>query len=1052
MAIIQISKIQHRTGANTDLPQLDEGEFGFATDERKLYIGNDANLYPPAGSNLTTQTEILTQYSDISFSQIDGSANSNLELSNIEDGQVLTVQLIGDISTIVNRGGSTGLGNINLGNVSNVKLRGGVNGYFLQTDGTGNISWVSKDILRTPIIALSNATPVVMTVSNSTPYVNKLKVTITGVLGANANTVVNGQDFYVKMSNDFPTSGNVTLYTDNTLTTPLSGTNLTATANTGYSTSLISDTSGLPGGANSQIQFNNSGLFGASANLTFDTATNTLTATNITGTLSSLASSQPNITSVGTLVDANIAGTVTATKFTSNVATGTPPLTVSSNTRVDNLNADLLDGSHADTTNTPDTIVIRDSDGSFSANIITANLTGSATTAVTVTASAQPNITSLGTLSSVTVTGNIISGNLSATGLISATGNVSGGNLTTAGAISATGNVIGGNLTTSGVATVSGLNITDTVSSDLIPSLDTTYDLGNTTNRWNDIYLSGTTIYIGDQTVSTTANGIALSNTASVGNLVVTSNISTGNLTGANLVSANYIQGVLTTGSQPNITGVGTLSSLSVNGSITATNASLGNLATANYFSGVLTATASSQPNITSVGTLTSLSVSSNFIALGNVYANSGTIGASLLTGTITTNAQPNIRSLGTLTSLGVSGNITSGNVAGGNLVAANYLYGVLTQGQQPNITTVGTLSSLIVSANITSGNLDGGNLVKANYIQGTIITAAQPNITSIGNLSNVIVVGNANIGNVNTATGTGTFNTVVANNITLNNNLNLNNLGASGNVTSNNISGNIVLGTQEVRVGNVTNDNWGRMRMLSSSTGYGFTFGDTPALVITNEEATYNQAMVLGDATGSNTLFGISTYSGNGDPTTGNESGWAPKLTLTGAGGLQVNTLTASSATLSNPLSVSSGGTGSNTSTGTGSVVLSNSPSFAGIPIAPTASAGTSTNQLATTSFVATAVATGTVSLGVGQTWQAVTGSRAYNTNYTNTTGKPISVYARSNDGGTITATVGGVEVSKGYAPDSGHIVSVTFIVPSGSVYRVSSTDTSLGYWAELR
>ena len=35
MAIIQISKIQHRTGANVDLPQLSEGELGFATDEQK---------------------------------------------------------------------------------------------------------------------------------------------------------------------------------------------------------------------------------------------------------------------------------------------------------------------------------------------------------------------------------------------------------------------------------------------------------------------------------------------------------------------------------------------------------------------------------------------------------------------------------------------------------------------------------------------------------------------------------------------------------------------------------------------------------------------------------------------------------------------------------------------------------------------------------------------------------------------------------------------------------------------------------------------------------
>ena len=59
MAIIQISKIQHRTGANVDLPQLSEGELGFATDDQKLYIGNDPLLHPPANNSTTTQVEIL---------------------------------------------------------------------------------------------------------------------------------------------------------------------------------------------------------------------------------------------------------------------------------------------------------------------------------------------------------------------------------------------------------------------------------------------------------------------------------------------------------------------------------------------------------------------------------------------------------------------------------------------------------------------------------------------------------------------------------------------------------------------------------------------------------------------------------------------------------------------------------------------------------------------------------------------------------------------------------------------------------------------------------
>jgi hypothetical protein len=65
----------------------------------------------------------------------------------------------------------------------------------------------------------------------------------------------------------------------------------------------------------------------------------------------------------------------------------------------------------------------------------------------------------------------------------------------------------------------------------------------------------------------------------------------------------------------------------------------------------------------------------------------------------------------------------------------------------------------------------------------------------------------------------------------------------------------------------------------------------------------------------------------------------------------------TGTAAGLSATLAVASGGTGVTTSTGSGSTVLSASPTFTGTPAAPTASAGTNTTQLATTAFVQTAV-----------------------------------------------------------------------------------------------
>lgn len=57
--------------------------------------------------------------------------------------------------------------------------------------------------------------------------------------------------------------------------------------------------------------------------------------------------------------------------------------------------------------------------------------------------------------------------------------------------------------------------------------------------------------------------------------------------------------------------------------------------------------------------------------------------------------------------------------------------------------------------------------------------------------------------------------------------------------------------------------------------------------------------------------------------------------------------------AAVTGTLAVSNGGTGVTTSTGTGSVVLSASPTFTGIPISTTAAADTNTTQIATTAYV---------------------------------------------------------------------------------------------------
>ena len=64
MAVVQISKIQHRRGkaGSSAIPQLASAELGWAIDTQKLYIGNGS---VSEGAPGVGNTEILTEKSNI---------------------------------------------------------------------------------------------------------------------------------------------------------------------------------------------------------------------------------------------------------------------------------------------------------------------------------------------------------------------------------------------------------------------------------------------------------------------------------------------------------------------------------------------------------------------------------------------------------------------------------------------------------------------------------------------------------------------------------------------------------------------------------------------------------------------------------------------------------------------------------------------------------------------------------------------------------------------------------------------------------------------------
>jgi hypothetical protein len=120
--------------------------------------------------------------------------------------------------------------------------------------------------------------------------------------------------------------------------------------------------------------------------------------------------------------------------------------------------------------------------------------------------------------------------------------------------------------------------------------------------------------------------------------------------------------------------------------------------------------------------------------------------------------------------------------------------------------------------------------------------------------------------------------------------------------------------------------------------------------------------------------------------------------------------------------------------------------------------SPGTSGNILTSNGSAWTSAAP--TGFGVGQTWQDVTSSRASNTTYTNSTGKPIvamvyltTTYPNSSSAtftvGSFTSTQFGV-----FSGPNGFTVggSYQMIIPSGSTYKIVYSTSNQFFWYELR
>ena len=453
------------------------------------FIGAGNNLSNIQGANVTgtvaNATYAISASSAATASTVTSNAQPNITSVGTLNGLTSTATV-----------NFTGASNVSLGAVGNVKITGGSASQYLQTDGSGNLSWVTLATLTTISNGTSNLT---IPVSSGNVNIsaggnaNVLVVTTTGINvsgtlnatgNANVGNIGAGAGIFTTVAGSLTTQAQPNITSLGTLSnlvvngnTTLVG-NLIVTGNTTYVNSNVTDLQDpliqLGTGANGATLLSNLGVdIGTvlnyyntaaqsafigwkTANADFEFVSNATVNSNNVITVNTLGniragnanlgntvtanytnavlttSAQPNITSTGTLSSLTVSGLITATGSGLKVAniqdtSGTISLT----TKYGGTAGDIgITGNL--TVGTSGTGNITSSNANLG-NAVTANyFVGSgayvtsvaAVTAATVTASAQPNITSVGTLANLIV-GNATANTTMGNGTITASGNIS---------------------------------------------------------------------------------------------------------------------------------------------------------------------------------------------------------------------------------------------------------------------------------------------------------------------------------------------------------------------------------------------------------------------------------------------------------------------------------------------------------------------------------------------------------------------------------------------------------------------------------------------------
>lgn len=224
-----------------------------------------------------------------------------------------------------------------------------------------------------------------------------------------------------------------------------------------------------------------------------------------------------------------------------------------------------------------------------------------------------------------------------------------------------------------------------------------------------------------------------------------------------------------------------TVNALTVNGSATvgSTLGVTGNVTAGNLTTGTVDADVMVVDSITilggiqntpignaiaSTGAFTTLSATGTFTGTTVNAAQIGNVGANL-TGTLQTADQPNVTHLGTLTNLTIAGTTTGSTIEAAQIGnTGTTLTGTLSTSSQPNITTVGTLGNLTVAGQIDAATIQGATIgnTGAAFTGATYTATTSFNGPHNGTLGSA--GGNTAIVSTLSATSTATVNELISN------------------------------------------------------------------------------------------------------------------------------------------------------------------------------------------------------------------------------------------------------------------------------------------------